>query len=490
MSVMHTRSILASVAIAIGLGVPAAGAQEPQPAPGPSPPPEPQTERLPGIDAAYGVPPVDATVDPTTTAAPGYVDRAGEPPPDQSYGSTARSYGPDGQVVEGLQLYEEYLEPAETGYADEIPEHHVVQQGDTLWGISEYYLHDPYQWPKLWSWNEHVTNAHWIFPGDRILLRDPTKKRVIRDDDDDSKLRFSKTGIPEGARQETYMLNQIAYVEADEFETAMKIIGGAEAKVMMATLDTAYMSYDASNPPVPGERLVVYAPREKVYDFRSKKLLGYVVQIMGEMDVSSVARKAAEGVIANALNPVERGYRVGPLRRQFRRVREVEAEQSRTGRIVATLTSTGPVVLEREKKRKRKRKKDQHHVLVGEEQFVIIDLGKSSGLEVGNVLEVVRKGDEYTKKRVFKIPYEDGWPRRVIGALVVIQVEDETALAATIYSSREFERGDHVELGGGKKPTATASAGPDRGRIDAEGDARAKSGEGKVEGKASFEIGK
>src|SRR5690606_12639345 len=104
--------------------------------------------------------------DPSTTAEAGYADQPLERAPDQTYGSTAQSYDADGRLIGGLQLHDQLLDPADVGYADEVPEAHVVQKGDTLWDISGYYLHDPYQWPKLWSYNEHITNAHWIFPGD------------------------------------------------------------------------------------------------------------------------------------------------------------------------------------------------------------------------------------------------------------------------------------------------------------------------------------
>jgi hypothetical protein len=491
MTVRTRGSAVFFIASLLSLGASPAGAAGPAVEPEGGDPNAGAPDRPPALDAAFGTPPADATFGGGTTAEPGYADQGQAGPADQTYGSTARTYGADGDLVDGLQLYEEDLMPAETGYAEEVPDHHIVQQGDTLWDISAYYLHDSYQWPKVWSWNQHVTNAHWIFPGDRISLVDPALGGGDRGDGggaDDGGLRFGKTRVPESARQESFSLNQIAYVEAEEFETAMTIIGGAEAKVMMATLDTAYMDYDQGNPPVPGERLVVYAPREKVYDAKNKKVVGYVVQIMSEIDVTAVARKAAEGVLANSLNPVERGFRVGPLRRQFRRIERVEAERATTGFVVATLTSTGPVILGREKKKKKKRsrKRDRHHVLVGEEQFVIVDLGKSSGIKVGNVLEVVRKGDEYTEKRVFHIPYEDGWPRRVIGTLVVLQVGEDTSLCASAYSAREFERGDHVELGGHPSEDEERSPG---GGLNAEASGDAKTGKGKVKGEGQFKIG-
>jgi hypothetical protein len=165
---------------------------------------------------------------------------------------------------------------------------------------------------------------------------------------------------------------------------------------------------------------------------------------MGEVEVDGVARKTSEGTLMNSLNPVERGYRVGPLRRVFRRIETKSAERSATGVVVVTLNSSGPIPI----KTKKPNSARDPGLLAGEDQFCVVDLGANDGVEVGNVLEVVRKGDEYTKKRIYAIPYEEGWPRRVIGALLVVEVQPETALAVSVYSRREFERGDHVELRG------------------------------------------
>ena len=42
---------------------------------------------------------------------------------------------------------------------------HVVQPGDTLWDLSSKYLNSPWVWPRVWSYNPHITNPHWIYPG-------------------------------------------------------------------------------------------------------------------------------------------------------------------------------------------------------------------------------------------------------------------------------------------------------------------------------------
>ena len=45
---------------------------------------------------------------------------------------------------------------------------YVAEEGDTLWDISDRFFHDPSYWPVLWSFNPHITNPKWIFPGDQV----------------------------------------------------------------------------------------------------------------------------------------------------------------------------------------------------------------------------------------------------------------------------------------------------------------------------------
>src|SRR5262249_40541358 len=53
-----------------------------------------------------------------------------------------------------------------------VPEAHTVRRGDTLWDISARYYQNPYTWPRVWSYNPQIQNPHWIYPGDRIRVRE------------------------------------------------------------------------------------------------------------------------------------------------------------------------------------------------------------------------------------------------------------------------------------------------------------------------------
>ena len=47
---------------------------------------------------------------------------------------------------------------------------HVVAKGDTLWQLAKKYYGNPYLWPQIWEKNKYVQDAHWIYPGDPLIL--------------------------------------------------------------------------------------------------------------------------------------------------------------------------------------------------------------------------------------------------------------------------------------------------------------------------------
>ncbi len=422
-------------------------------------------------------PPPDAQFDPNTTADPGLLDRPQQGAADQTYGPTGRNGDAAGYDIIDPQLYE-----IEGGWNNELPDYHIVQEGDTLSGICEYYYGDLYLWPKVWSYNPHITNPHWIFPGDRVRLTDPYETEGAGKGPRGPGLGYAETYDPREDAQETYLLERYAFISDDELAKSMEVVGGGDAKVMMGTLDTAYIGYDENNPPIPGERLSVYQPKKPVHDVKIKgkkgrkqkkgKRIGWLVEVVGEVYVTQVAEKSAEAQIVDSVQPVERGQRAGELKTRFTRVSPTANEVTANGVVVETI---------------------REQTINGEQMFVIVNLGDADGIKRGNTFEVVEKGDGYSPDHRLYQPYEEGHPRRVMGRLLVLQVEEDSALTVVTHSLQEVTIGNHVEITkAGEEPEDFEpydASKRDERRKSVEGSGKASSDDDSIEAEGSLRVG-
>jgi hypothetical protein len=57
--------------------------------------------------------------------------------------------------------------PPAPGATDQV---HVVAKGDTLWQLAAKYYGNAYLWPQIWEKNQYIKDAHWIYPGDPLVL--------------------------------------------------------------------------------------------------------------------------------------------------------------------------------------------------------------------------------------------------------------------------------------------------------------------------------
>jgi hypothetical protein len=353
-------------------------------------------------------------------------------------GPDGKPVAPDAQAPTGVVHYDGMYDAvggdedeAVEVHAGPTPELHVVRRGDTLWDICWYYFNDPWQWPKVWSYNTQITNPHWIYPGDLVRLLPkgflaavaPTDTALEPETDPDAQPADVATPV----RRQDVSVRQVAFIDKKHLDSSMFIVGSVEDKELLATGDEVYVSYPSDHIPKIGDRHSIYAEDQKVE--HKGKGVGSYVRVLGELVITSVKQgKRAQAKILSSSSEISRGNRVGPLLRQFKTVPPMKNEVDLQGTIVAMLSAD---------------------MLIGQGEVIFMDLGKGTGIKPGNRLFVVRRGDAFADDTApSEMVGQDNrtFPARALGQVVVIQVGDSLSVGLVDRSVEEMGVGDLVMM--------------------------------------------
>ncbi len=306
---------------------------------------------------------------------------------------------------------------------------HLVRRGDTLWDICDFYFQNPYQWPRIWSYNPQIQNPHWIYPGDVVRLKNGTDAAPA-----------ARTGSLTDRRRQvsptTVFLRNEGFIE-DENDTVWERLDGSAR----------------TRPPSPADFDEVYI---RIFSDRDIKVEPRTAHLPGQERLLGQDRgdpRHGPG------RPVERQGQGGPrphrgdhrhhrarrphrpLQRRYEVVPPVRNDKEVKMTVLAALSP---------------------HALYGQNQVVFVDAGSKAGLVPGNRLLVIKKGDGFhdslpsrsaavrialesdSPAQVERVPQPNGatLPEETYAELRVISVRDNTALCLVMDAKKEIEAGD------------------------------------------------
>jgi hypothetical protein len=350
--------------------------------------------------------------------------------------STAPAAAPDSGLLTGPATIARHWSKYQ--YPDTIPEgakYYIIVKGDTLWDISKRFLGNPFLWPQIWDRNRYITDAHWIYPGDPLILPDialladraGAGAGVGTEDE-------GAAGLPGGAGtgsgdvlypaiEETAL--QCAHYVVDDREDESLIIVGSEqgaTKLAFAERDILYLNKGSNAGVKAGDVYAFYHAGDAVKHPDTGRTNGTKIEPTGWGRVILVEENTASVIVEQSCLDIHAGDYLKPFERL--NVPLIVRHPPPDRLTPASGKTVGAVVDIAE-----------DSMIAGERQLLTINLGASNGVAPGNLLVVY-------KTMYPSVPT----PRNVIGELAVVTVRDRTATARVIYSSDAIVAGDKAEL--------------------------------------------
>ncbi len=313
----------------------------------------------------------------------------------------------------GVRAQEITVSGAATGEVDV----YVAEEGDTLWDICDRFFNDPWYWPVLWSFNPHITNPNWIFPGDLVYLVPPKPKPPEREGYRVTEARYSV-----GPQWEQVVARRVGFVSKEEFEGSGEVRYSREEKALLSQTDEVYVEFQTARRVKAGDLYLLYRVEEEVEHPVTGKDLGYKVRYLGVVRVTSTDTEENRAVILRSFEEVHRGDRVAPFAPVARIVPPVRNTSAVSGNIVATFDDVG---------------------MLGEYHYVVLDRGEDHGVAAGNRFLVRLRGDgreEVDEDDLDRFPYE------TYGEVIVIETQPATCVGAVTYALRELAVGDPCDM--------------------------------------------
>lgn len=336
-----------------------------------------------------------------------------------------------------------WVSAAEAPFKEAHPERYVVQKGDTLWGISEMFLQDPWKWPEIWHANEQIENPHLIYPGDVVRLvyvggkphltvdRSTTTglegNQATKMPDGTIKLspkpRASKLdsvipAIPLDAVQSFLVNNRVVTEEA--LNTAPYVIAGADQRIVLGAGDNFYVRGDID------ESQTAYGIYRKGVPFKdpdTDEVLGWEAIQLGLSKLADVEGEIATLRLLNTTQDIRVGDRLLPTVERkvdsvfYPRAPKVDIE----GKIIHVFSGVRNV--------------SQYDV-------VVVNRGEREAMAVGDVLAIYRRGEQVRDRftsELLQLPDERA------GLLIVFRTFEKVSFGLVLKAQKTLKVFDIVK---------------------------------------------
>lgn len=322
---------------------------------------------------------------------------------------------------------------------------HVVVKGDTLWDLAEHYYNNPFLWPQIWDANKYIPNAHWIYPGDPIVIPPltPISEEQIAKETPTEQVPGGEEGEGQGGpaipppQAKRYPIATdtdlycSGYIVKDTGAWKLKVLGSEEnnQKVALSMFDVIYLNQGEAEGISPGDEFtIIHKIRSLEHPVTLATLGEYVIQT-GRVKVVATQEHTATAQITFSCDATTIGDYLIPFE-----PKEVPLLSDLPP--VDRFSPEGPnakgyIVFAKDDVQS-----------MGSEYQVQIDLGGKDGIAPGTRLVVYR-----TDRKIYdESKTRHDIPRKVLGEIVIFSVQDSTSTGRIIQMYDFAVPGDRVEI--------------------------------------------
>jgi LysM repeat protein len=304
----------------------------------------------------------------------------------------------------------------------EEPIIYTVKKGDTLWGISQRFIKDPYYWPNLWSHNpDEIGNPHLIYPGQKLRIHNGRIEIIPIGEGQDGGGVGAAMVTPEEVILVPTFGGAQTFISDGEPESFGVLADTVDNRVMVTAGDIVFLEMKDLTETNIGDVYELFTVGDKVFHPVTEKLAGYQTIQLGTVEVTDVTPHVAVAKIAKATREIERGSKLRPYTQVPNHIPRLFADTVAEGYIISD---------------------DIGKRAMGQWEVILIDLGTEQGLQVGHELDLYRKREateQVDKSKVLILPDID------LGDAIVLEVRDKFAEALIIRTTNlPLYRGDQV----------------------------------------------
>ncbi len=332
-------------------------------------------------------------------------------------------------------LADAFLMPGKVGESELVkpfPQPYIVKKGDTLWDIAQEYFADPEKWLKIWEQNLYVSNPDLIYPGNEMWLKFKKPRQVVVKPERDvvklePRIIYKPAERSEKEIDSKVLLTALArqdLIAPKAIEGIGHILDSEDERLNYGANDRVYLSLDIRAKP--GDTFNIFRTGDPIYalsDLGDKELVGYLVNHLGTVEVTSEEAGVFRGTIIQAFEEIGRTDR---LKRALPADYNVKLEYP-DGSVFGHVTYIRGNTVE-----------------AGQGQVIGIDAGSEDGLRAGTVLGVYRPG-KLVLDNVYQEKTYRALPEEKIGEIIVIAAQEKASIALISKSSSAIHIKDLIQ---------------------------------------------